>query len=62
MHIQSLGRLMVKAMAEENRQEALHWRQAETLAISQRSPVQQARQAKTVKKITVESGFPWIFS
>ena len=49
LHIQSLGRLMAKAMAEKNLQEALHWHQAETLAISHRSPVQQARQAKTVK-------------
>ena len=38
LHIQSLGHLMVKAMTEENRQEALHWLQAETFAISQRSP------------------------
>ncbi|HAL40231.1 MAG TPA: hypothetical protein DCP03_19860 [Polaromonas sp.] len=49
LHIQSLDRLMVQAMAEENRQEALHWLQAKTLAISQRSPAQRARQPKTVR-------------
>ena len=49
LYIQTLGRLMVKTIDEENRHEALDWRQAETLAISQRSSVQQAKQANTVR-------------
>lgn len=47
-YIARCGRQLVEAMAAGNRQEAVSWMQAEMLAISQRSPAQQARMTAAI--------------
>lgn len=42
-HIHDCGRLMLESMAQDNRQAAEEWLQAQTLAIKSRSPEQVAR-------------------
>lgn len=50
LHIQSCGHLMQQAMAAGNRQEAMDWMQAQTLAIAQRSPAQVARMTAAIEQ------------